>query len=313
MDRMKAFARTDQTSEEVKLIEAQIPSIDDYEVLIEVIAFGVGIHDRFFIPQDAKFPYTIGTEGAGKIVKVGKNVKDFNINDIVILSSSMQPKGGCWATYVAVSQNSIILLPEQIDVTTGASLPVAGKTALEIIRAINLTKGETLFIAGGSGAIGSLVIQMANNKGIRVAASASGENHAHMKSLGCEFTVDYKDSNWKNDLKSWMKAGVDAAIAILPGTVEDSRDIVRDGGKVVTVSGDDQVKSERDIDVVQFHHKLDFKESMHELTEAITENKIKIIIDHIYSFDEAIIALEKTETRHARGKSIVLIENYQIN
>lgn len=313
MDRMKAFARTDQTSQEVKLIEVQIPSIDDDEVLIEVITFGVGIHDRFFIPQDAKFPYPIGTEGAGKIVKMGKSVKDFNINDIVILSSSMQPKGGCWATYVAVSQSSIIPLPAQLDVTTGASLPVAGKTALEVIRAINLTKGETLFIAGGSGAIGSLVIQLANNKGIRVAASASSENHEHMKSLGCEYTVDYKDSNWKNDVKSWMKEGVDAAIAILPGTVEDSRDIVRDGGMVVTVSGDDQVKSERDINVVQFQHKLDFKESMHELTEAITKNKIKIIIDHIYSFDEAIIALEKTETRHARGKSIVLIEKYQIN
>lgn len=307
MDRMKAYARISQASQEVKLIEVQIPNIDENEVLIEVAAFGVGLHDRFFIPQDVKFPYPIGSEGTGKIVKTGTEVTGFNINDNVILSSSMQPKGGCWAKYVAVSKDSIILLPKKVDVTTGASLPVAGKTALEVIKAINLNKGDTLFIAGASGAIGSLVIQLATNKGIRVAASASSKNHDHLKSLGCEYTVDYKDPDWKNDMKSWMKDGVDGAIAILPGTVKDSRDVVRDGGKVVTVSGDDQIEGERGINVEQFIHEIDFITAMHELTKKINENKIKVIIDNIYSFDEAIIALEKTETRHARGKSVVLI------
>lgn len=307
MDKMKAFARTSSTNMEVNLIEVQIPSINNNEVLVKVAAFGVGLHDRFFIPQDATFPYPIGTEGTGKIVKVGKEVTDFNVNDSVIFSSSMQPKGGCWAKYVAVSKDSIVSLPDKLDVTTGASLPVAGKTALEVIRAIELNKGDSLFIAGASGAIGSLAIQLATNKGIRVAASASSKNHDYMKSLGCEYTVDYKDSDWKEDVKNWMEDGVDAAIAILPGTVNDALDVVRDGGKVVTVSGDDQVEGERGINVEQFMHKLDLKQAMNQLTQLIVENKIKVIIDYIYTFDEAVIALEKTETHHARGKSVVLM------
>lgn len=307
MDKMKAFARTNQSNLEVKLIEVQIPSIEENEVLVEVAAFGVGLHDRFFIPQDASFPYPIGTEGTGKIVKVGQEATNSKVTDAVILSSSMQPKGGCWAKYVAVSKDSIITLPDEMDVTTGASLPVAGKTALEVIRAVELSKGDTLFISGASGAIGSLAIQLATNKGVRVAASASTKNHDHMKSLGCEYTVDYKASDWKKDVDSWAEGGVDAAIAILPGTVENTLDVVRDGGKLVTVSGDDQVASERGIKVEQFIHKLDFRQAMNELTQLIVDNKVKVIIDHIYSFDEAVKALEKTETHHARGKSVVLI------
>ena len=96
MDRMKAFARISQASQEIKLIEVSIPSIAENEVLVKIAAFGVGLHDRFFIPEDATFPYPIGSEGTGKIVKIGKEVNDFKVNDNVILSSSMHPKGGCW-------------------------------------------------------------------------------------------------------------------------------------------------------------------------------------------------------------------------
>lgn len=205
MDKMRAFVRINRDTQDIKRIEVNIPSIDEHEVLVKVRAFGVGLHDRFFIPQDAVFPYPIGSEGSGEIIKIGEKVTRFKVNDYVILTSSMQPKGGCWAEYVAVSENNIVVLPDKMDVTTGGSLPVAGKTALEIMQEIDLKKGDTLFIAGASGAIGTLLIQLAKLKGIRVAASASSKNHDYMKSLGREYTVDYNDSNWKKNLNHWQK------------------------------------------------------------------------------------------------------------
>ena len=313
MDRMKAFARTSRSNLEVKLVEVNIPNINENEVLVDVEAFGVGSHDRFFIPEDVDFPYPIGTEGSGEIVKVGSNVTDFKINDKVIFSSSLQPKGGCWTEYVAVSEKSLVRLPETMDVTTGAALPVAGKTALEAIRTINLNAGDNLFISGGSGAIGSLLIQLATNKGIHVAASASPKNHQHMYDLGCELAVDYNSSNWKDTIKAWMDKGVNAAISILPGTVKDTVDVVNDNGKVVAISGDDQVKTTHGKVIEQVTHELDFKQAMHQLTEAITNHEIKIAIDTIYSFDETMIALEKTESMHAKGKSVVLIQKNLIS
>src|SRR5690625_4075420 len=291
MDRMKAFARTSRSDLEVKLVEVNIPNINENEVLVDVEAFGVGSHDRFFIPEDVDFPYPIGTEGSGEIVKVGSNVTDFKINDKVIFSSSLQPKGGCWTEYVAVSEKSLVRLPETMDVTTGAALPVAGKTALEAIRTINLNAGDNLFISGGSGAIGSLLIQLATNKGIHVAASASPKNHQHMYDLGCELAVDYNSSNWKDTIKAWM-------------------DNYR---QVVAISGNDQVKTTHGKVIKQVTQELDFKQAMHQLTEAITNHEIKIAIDTIYSFDETMIALEKTESMHAKGKRVVLIQKNLIS
>lgn len=225
MEKMKAFVRVDQKSNDVALKEVSRPNIDADEVLVEVKAFGVGVHDRYFIPSDAAYPYPIGIEGAGVIRELGENVKGFQIGDRVIFSSSFQPKGGSWTQYVAVSSESITHLPDKMNFTEGSTIPVAGKTALESMHALDLKEGDKLFIAGASGAIGTLVIQLAKQKGIRVVSSASSKNQEYMKSLGAEETVDYTRPTWKDEVKQWMPGGVDAALAIQPNTAKDSMDV----------------------------------------------------------------------------------------
>lgn len=306
MDIMKAFVRVSPQDGRVALKEVAIPAIEENEVLVRVAAFGVGIHDRYFIPQEARFPYPIGTEAAGTIVKTGSLVSGFSIDDRVILNSGLQPKGGSWAEYVAVSTDNIIHLPEKMDFTEGAAILVAGKTALESMHALNLKKGDTLFVAGASGAIGTFVIQMAKNMGAHVIASASAKNHEYMKSLGAAEAVDYADSDWKTKVIQWMPKGVNAALAIQPGTAEDSMNVVKNGGKVITVSGD-RARPERGITVKQFMHQLNMQQAMGGLAQDIVSGKIKVVIERVYPFEEAVRALEKTETRHARGKLVVTV------
>ena len=118
MQKMKAFVRTSSQNQHVELTEIPIPEINDDEVLVKVHAFGVGIHDRYFIPNNAIFPYPIGTEAAGVITKTGGTVTQFQVGDRVILTSILQAKGGCWAEYVAVPQSNLILMPAEMDFTT---------------------------------------------------------------------------------------------------------------------------------------------------------------------------------------------------
>lgn len=66
---MKAFVRISPSTQKVEFKEVDIPQINSGEVLIKVEAFGVGIHDRYFIPSDIDFPYVIGSEGVGVIEK----------------------------------------------------------------------------------------------------------------------------------------------------------------------------------------------------------------------------------------------------
>lgn len=305
---MKAFVRTSAQNKNVELAEVPIPEIDDQEILVNIKAFGVGIHDRYFIPGDVEFPFPIGSEAAGVITKIGSQITDSEIGDRVILSSLLLPKGGCWAEYVAVPSRMIIFLPDEIPFLQGAAIPIAGKTALEIMRALDLEEGDTLFAAGASGAIGTLIIQLASARGIRVAGSASPKNHEYMLSLGAETAVDYHDSDWQKEVKEWMPNGVDAALAIQPGTAKDSMEVVKTGGKVITVSGDsDSVSPERNITVRQFQHQLDLQKALKKIVEEITEGNIQLVIEDVYPFAQAIDALEKTETRHARGKSVVSV------
>ena len=303
---MKAYARIDAASQKVELMVVAVPEIKAEEVLIKVKAFGVGIHDRYFIPADAVFPYVIGTEGAGIITKTGSSIADFKIGDRVIFTTILRPHGGSWAEYAVTNQSALKVLPDKLTFSEGAAIPIAGGTALECMRSLNLNKGDKLFIAGASGAIGTIVIQLAVANGIRVSASASGKNHDYMKSLGVEKTVDYNDPNWQTEITEWSKGGVTAGLAIQPGTGNHSIEVVKDGGKLITVSGDNHtVVPVRNISVEQIGHNSDTQQKFVELINAVSKGEIRLVIEKEFSFIEALEALEKTETRHARGKLIV--------
>lgn len=304
MGRMQAFVRLSADDMAVELAEVAIPAIDEHEVLVKVAAFGVGVHDRYFIPRNAQFPYPIGTEAAGVVAAKGAQVTGFAVGDRVILSSSLQPKGGCWGEYVAVSAQALIRMPDQLSFTEGAALPVAGKTALECMNALDLKAGSRLFIAGASGAIGSLVIQLAAANGIRVIGSASSRNHEYMRSLGAEGAVDYADPQWPAAVRNWAPGGVDAALAIQLGTGAESMAVVKNEGKLILVSGD-QVLPERGITAEQFQHRLELRQAVGSLVNDVVAGRLRIIIEHVYPFGQALEALQKTETKHARGKLVV--------
>lgn len=306
---MKAFVRTNLTTQEVELQEVIIPEMKSDQVLIKVEAFGVGIHDRYFIPSEINFPYVIGSEGSGIIKGIGNQVEGYKIGDKVIFTTVLQAHGGSWAEYAVTRQTSLIRLPDNLTFAQGATVPVAGKTSLECMREINLNKGDTLFIAGASGAIGTLVIQLAKAKGIRVSASASVKNHDYMKSLGAEHTVDYNNPDWITEVNEWSKGGVDAALAIQPGTEDDSIQVVKNSGLLITVSGyNSSISPQRDIEVRQMDHQLFTNKEMNELVNEISRGGIKVVIEKEYAFKDALDALEKTETRRARGKVVVKAE-----
>jgi len=304
MELMKAFVRSDAKSDVVALANVPVAEVADHEVLVQVRAFGVGLHDRYFIPPDARFPYVIGTEAAGVVLETGTGVETFGPGDRVLLSSALNPKGGSWAELTVVGDAALTRMPDELDFPTAAGLPVAGKTAVESLRTLDLRSGETLFVAGASGAIGTLVIQMATAGGIRVAGSASARNHDYLLSLGAEKAVDYNAHDWQEQVRQWAPDGVDAALAIQPGTGASSQFVVREDGHVVTVSGD-AFEPERDVRVEQFVHRADARRDMADLLAAITDGRIRVVLERIYPFTEAVAALEKTETRHARGKLVV--------
>lgn len=288
-----------------EMIEIPVPKIDASDVLIKMHAVGVGLHDRYPNPAQPPFPYPLGFEGAGTVEAVGDAVSGFKKGARVMVNG-MHPKGGTWGEFAAINSQMVMPMPDGLGFQEAAALPIAGNTALNGLKALNLNAGQTLFIAGASGAIGTYAIQVAAMRGWRVAASASPANHEYMRSLGAELTVDYRDPDWAKKVREWMPGGVDGALAIQPGTGQTSLPAVRDGGQVVTISGD-QVRTERGIRVQQMMHRPDTRQEFLQMAADVVSGKVRVEIEHVYPFEQAVSALQKTETRHARGKVVVNI------
>ncbi|MGO1470153.1 MAG: zinc-binding dehydrogenase [Tissierella sp.] len=157
------------------------------------------------------------------------------------------------------------------------------------------------------GSNGTFAIQLAKDIGCKISASASRNNHDYMKSLGVTKAVDYHDSDWVEQVLEWMPGGVDAAIAIQPNTSMASMKLVKDGGKVISVSGD-QFTTQRNIKAVYFPYNMDVKEELMGIIDKIVCGEINITIENVYDFDDGLDALEKVRTRRARGKSIIKIK-----
>lgn len=305
METMKAVVKTHEADSTFSLEDIKVPEIGDDELLVKIRAIGVGIHDGYFLPSKMDFPYPIGIEAAGIIEAVGKDSEEFSVGERVVFVSMMQPKGGTWAEYAVVSKEALLLhIPDGVSFVTAASVPVAGNTVLKAFKELALEKGESLFIAGASGAIGTFAIQLAKKGGIHVAGSASRKNHDYMRSLGAESTVDYHDVDWQDQVKNWRSKGVDAALAIQPGTGRPSMNVVADGGIVVPVS-EFNVTSERYITVKPVNNKVDVHHELKTMMQQIAEGEITLTIGDAYPLENALDALHKTTTRHARGSVVI--------
>jgi NADPH2:quinone reductase len=299
---MKAYVKLSPTILILELTDVPIPEIDDTELLIKIEAIGVGVHDEYFLPPKVDYPYVVGIEAAGIIEKVGTGVTNYKPGQRVAFVSAMQTKGGTWAEYSVVAGSSLIVsMPDGMDFEVAAGVPVAGNTILKAFTAFDLVEGDSVFIAGGSGAIGTLAIQIAKARGFEVLASASKTNHDYMKQLDVDHVFDYHDSDWQEQVKTLYPNGVNAAIATQPGTASECEPIVKDGGDIVAVSGD-QISPSRGIQSHQIPHMVDVSTELGDMFEKISRGEMKLTIEKTYPFTETLEALEKVKTRHARGK-----------
>ncbi len=303
---MRAFVSPHAGATTIEPAEIPVPQVDDDEMLVAVRAVGVGIHDSYFLPSNAQYPFPIGIEAAGVVEQTGSRVSNHRVGDRIAFVSSMQLKGGTWAEFAAVRADSLIVaIPPGMDFVAAAAVPVAGNTALRALHPLGaVPAGGSLFIAGGSGAVGTVAIQLARRQGWRVAASASERNHDFLRSLGAEITVDYRDPGWPGQIRAWAPDGVDAAIAVQPGTTADSLSVVRDGGRLITVSGD-RLVADRGIRVEMIPHDVDVRDQLTQLMTEIAVGQVRVEIERIYPFEEAPAALAKVQTRHARGKIVL--------
>ncbi len=194
-----AFINQTGAPEMLQVGELPDPVCGPGEVLVRVRASSVNPIDTYIragvVAMATKFPYIPGCDVAGVVEAVGQDVGRFRKGDRVWASnqSLFGRQGGC-AALIAIDQGWLYPTPENQSDESAAAGALVGITAcLGLFQFSRLQRDEWIFVNGGSGGVGSAVIQFAKSVGAHVIASAgSDENQQYCRELGADVVVDYR-------------------------------------------------------------------------------------------------------------------------
>jgi NADPH:quinone reductase len=234
--------------ETMKLQTLPVPEVGPNEVLIHVEWAGVGQWDPFereggFAREfgiEAKFPYVLGSDGAGTVAAIGERVKGLKPGDRVYAFSLVNPKGGCYAEYAAVKADEVSRIPGKLTTKEAGAMPVDAMTALRgLDDTLGLKPGESVMIFGASGGIGHLGVQLAKRMGARVFAVASGtDGVALVKRLGADAVSDGHNDDIAAAAREFAPNGLDAALITAGGLAADKAlTAMRADGRVAYPNG----------------------------------------------------------------------------
>ena len=178
------------------------PSPEGRQILVKIGAVAVNPVDTYIragpIPVELPMPFVIGCDLAGVVEAVGPEATKYRKGDRVWGSNQgLLGRQGVFAEYAAVDECWLYPTPEEVADQDAAAAALVGITAhLGLFREAQLKAGETVFVNGGAGGVGSCAIQMARAIGARVAAAAgSREKTQACRRLGAAAVVNYKSDD----------------------------------------------------------------------------------------------------------------------
>jgi len=191
------------------------PQPNSNQVLVRVEAVDVNPIDTYVrsgaVAMPLPLPYIVGCDLAGTVEKVGASVTSFSPGDRVWGSNQgLLGRQGTFAEYAAVDQEWLYPTPPDVPSHHAVALALTGITAhLGLVDHAHLHAGEVLFVQGGSGGVGSAVVQIAKAIGARVVTTAgSPEKLAICRDLGADLAINYKTDDVSARVKEFAPQGV---------------------------------------------------------------------------------------------------------
>ncbi|KGO88437.1 NADPH:quinone oxidoreductase [Flavobacterium rivuli WB 3.3-2 = DSM 21788] len=294
--------------ENFEIVEIPIPKPGYREVLVRVFASSVNPLDyqvrRGDYKNELKLPVITGHDVSGEIVELGPGVENFKIGDEVYYTPEIFTGQGSYAQYHCANESIIGLKPKNISHLEAATLPLAAGTAWEmLVTRAQLKINQSILIHGGAGGVGIPTIQIAKAMGAIVYTTARKVHHKFLRELGADYVIDYENENYITAIKQLTdNKGVDVVIDTLGGnTLSDSGKILSQLGQVVTL-----VDIEKPQNLIEawgknatyhFVFTRQNRNKMDELTKLVENNKLKPILNKVFSLSEIGKAHSLLETK----------------
>ena len=217
MRRLPHRAKEPGPIENIRVGELPTPEPRPGEVLVKVGAASLNPIDLYVrsgqVPMPLAFPYILGCDVAGTVEAVGPGGQTrLKVGDRVWGSNQgLLGRQGVCAEYAAIDEHWLYLTPSSVSDQSAAALALTGLTAhLGLFERGRLRPGETVYVPGGAGGVGSAVVQMARAAGAKVVTSAgSPEKIKLCESLGADLALNYKTDDIPARLHAFAPEGID--------------------------------------------------------------------------------------------------------
>ncbi len=319
---MQAIVYREYGSADVlRLSEVARPTPSENQVLLKVYATALNAADWRLMngkPLPVRFMTGLfkpkngipGTDVAGVIEAVGRNVRQFNVGDAVFGDLSGCGAGGL-GQYVCAPEHLLALKPTNVSFEQAAAAPMAAVTALQGLRQGQIAAGQQVLIYGASGGIGTFALQLAKHFGATVTTVSSAAKHELLRSLGADIVLDYaKDDFASNGQRYDLILAVNGYRSIFSykRSLTPQGRYVMVGGEMAQIFQALVLGKLLSLGNQQTLSNLFAKPNQTDLAkigDLLASGELRAVIDRRYSLDAAPAAMRYLEAGHAKGKIVV--------
>jgi NADPH:quinone reductase-like Zn-dependent oxidoreductase len=320
--KMKAIVRTKYGSPDVlELKEVEKPTPKDNEVLVKIHAASINKADLYLLRGSLirllgggllkPKRKILGTDIAGRVEAVGRDVRQFQPGDEVFGGAS-----GGFAEYVCAREDALVLKPANVTFEEAAAVTVAAITALQGLRKGHVQSGQKVLINGASGGVGTFAVEIAKSFGAEVTAVCSTGKLDMVRSIGADHVIDYTQedftksgqrydliiaANGYHPILHYRRALSPKGICVTTGgsMAQIFQAILL--GPLISLIGSKKMGS---MGIAKLNQKdLVF------LKELLEAGKLVPVIDRCYPLSEVAEAFRYFEEGHVKGKVVITLEH----
>ncbi|MFH9736607.1 NADP-dependent oxidoreductase [Streptomyces roseolus] len=287
-------------------VERPVPGLN--EVLVRVRAAGVNPVDWKTRASGALITWgalpMVGWDVSGTVEAVGPGVGSLRAGDEVFGMPLFPRQAGGYAEYVVAPARHLAPKPAALSHVEAAALPLAALTAWQtLVDAADVRPGERVLVHAAAGGVGHLAVQIAKARGAHVIGTASAAKHGLLRELGADEAVDYRAVPFED-----VVSDVDVVLDALGGeTAVRSLEVLRAGGRLITLPGPDDVPAAPDGVSASWVMVEPDHLGLREIARLVERGALRPVVDAVLPLSEAAKAHELGERGRTTGKIVLSV------
>jgi NADPH:quinone reductase-like Zn-dependent oxidoreductase len=293
--------------EVLEVAEAPLPQPRPGEVLVRVLAAGVGPWDASLRRGgwSGPLPYVPGGEFAGVVEGDTGDAAGFRDGAPVYGYPGL---AGCCAQYLTCPAERLAPIPAGLPVVDAAAAPIDALTAEQgLIDELAVRAGDQVLITAGAGGLGHFAVQIARLLGASVVATASPQHHEFVHRLGAATVIDHTKPDWPDEVREATGGGAERVLACAAPTLEGAARAAREGALIATPVHTDLPGGQR----VRWQ-KYDGQPRGSRLIRMapwFDDGSLSVTVQARYYWQDAARAHREIEGGHVQGKLALVVDD----